>query len=55
MCKTKLKMDFCYANICQHEHEKKWQDYGARLCLRPVLNILEKMKGPTSIFTPLGT
>ncbi len=21
MCKTNVKMDFCYVNICKHEHE----------------------------------
>jgi hypothetical protein len=22
MCKTNMKTNFCYANICKHEHEK---------------------------------
>jgi hypothetical protein len=32
-----------------------WQDYGAKLCLRLVLNKLKEMKGPPFIYTPLGT
>ncbi len=23
MCKTNMKVDFYYADICKHEHEKK--------------------------------
>jgi hypothetical protein len=34
---------------------KTWQDYGARLCLKVVLNKLKEMKGPTFIYTPLWT
>jgi len=32
-----------------------WQGYGAKLCLRLVLNILKEMKGPVPIYTPFGT
>jgi hypothetical protein len=32
-----------------------WQDYGARSCLKLMLNRLKKMKGLTFIYTPLGT
>jgi hypothetical protein len=32
-----------------------WQGYGAKLYLKLVLNKLKKMKGLTSIHTPLGT
>jgi hypothetical protein len=55
MCKTNMKMDFYYVNICKHEHEKKWQGYGVRSCLRLVLNGSKEMKGPIFIYTPLGT
>jgi hypothetical protein len=54
MCKTNVKMDLYYANIYKYEHEKTWQGYSVRFCLRLVLNKLKEMKGPTSIFTPLG-
>jgi hypothetical protein len=52
MCKTNMETDLYYVNICKHE--KKWQGYGARLCIRLVLNRLKKMKGHASIYTPLG-
>jgi len=32
-----------------------WQGYGARSCLKLVLNKLKEMKGPTPIYSPLGT
>jgi hypothetical protein len=43
MCKTNMNM------------KRIWQGYGARLCLKLVLNKLKEMKGPTSIYTFLGT
>jgi hypothetical protein len=54
MCKTNVKMDIYYANICKHEHEKTWQGYGAISCLKLMLNKLKEMRGLTSIYTPLG-
>jgi len=33
--------------------KRTWQGYGARLCLKLMLNKLKEMKGPTSIFIPL--
>jgi hypothetical protein len=41
-----------YANM---NTKRTWQGHGARSCLRLVLNILKEMKGPTFIYTPLGT
>jgi hypothetical protein len=41
-----------YANI---NMKKTWQDYGARLCLRLMLNKLKEMKGLTFIYTPFET
>jgi hypothetical protein len=32
-----------------------WQGYGGRLCLKLTLNKLKELKGPTPIYTPLGT
>jgi hypothetical protein len=55
MCNTNVKTDFYYANICKHEHEKKWQGYDVKFCLKLVLNKLKEMKCPTSIYMPLGT
>ncbi len=53
MWKTNMKTNFYYANICKHE--KTWQEYGARLWLRLMLNRLKEMKGLVPIYTPLGT
>jgi hypothetical protein len=41
-----------YANM---NMKRTWQGYGARLCLNLMLNRLKEMKGPTPIYTPLGT
>jgi hypothetical protein len=35
--------------------ERTWQSYGVRSCLRLVLNKIKEMKGPISIYIPLGT
>jgi hypothetical protein len=51
MCKQIFIM-LTYANM---NMERTWQGYDARLCLRMVLNKLKEMKGPTSIYTHLGT
>jgi hypothetical protein len=39
-----------YANM---NMKKTWQDYGARSCLRLILNKSKEMKGPIFIYTPL--
>ncbi len=41
-----------YANM---KMKRTWQGYGARSCLRLVLNKLKEMKGPTPIYAPLET
>jgi hypothetical protein len=55
MCKTNVKMNFHYANICKHEHKITWQNYGARSCLRLVLNRSKEIKGPTFVYIFFGT
>jgi hypothetical protein len=35
--------------------KRTWQNYGAKLCLKLVLNILKEIKGPIPIYNPLGT
>jgi hypothetical protein len=55
ICKTNMKVDFYYVNLCKHEHEKNLKGYGAKSCLRLMLNNLKEMKGLTPIYTPLGT
>jgi len=34
MCNTKEKMDFCYANICKHEHEKNMTRVWCKIVLK---------------------
>jgi hypothetical protein len=41
-----------YANI---NMKRTWQGYGARSCLRLILNKLKETKGLISIYNPLGT
>ncbi len=52
MCKTNVKTYFYYVNICKHEHGKKKQDYGVRLCLRLMLNRIKIIGNYISIYTP---
>jgi hypothetical protein len=33
--------------------KRTWQGYGVKPCLRPMLNKLKEMKGPTYIYTYL--
>jgi hypothetical protein len=54
MCKTNVETNIYYANICKHEHEKKWQGYGAKSCLRLMLNKLKEMRAPIPNYTLLG-
>ncbi len=48
----KNKIMLTYANM---NMKRTWQGYGARLCLRLVLNRLKEIKNLTFIYTPLGT
>jgi hypothetical protein len=41
-----------YANM---NMKRTQQNYGARSCLKLMLNKLKEMRGPISIYTPLGT
>ncbi len=45
MCKTNVKINLYFVDMCKHEHEKTMTlGYDARLCRRLVLNKLKKMK-----------
>jgi hypothetical protein len=55
MCKTNMKMDLYYANICKHEHEKNMTRLWCKIMFRIGVNRLKEMKGPISIYLPLGT
>ncbi len=54
MCNTNVifkKIMLMYVNM---NMKKTWQGYGVRLCLEVVLKKLKEMRGPTSIYIPLG-
>jgi hypothetical protein len=53
MCKTNMKMDIYYANICKHEHEKNMTRLWCKIVLKLVLNKQKEMKGFIFIYTPL--
>ncbi len=50
-----MKTNIYYANKHKHEHEKNMRMFGAKSCLKLMLNKLKGMKGLTFIYTPLGT
>jgi len=52
MFKTNVKIDIYYVNM---NMKRTWQNYGARWCLKLVLNKLKEMKVIIPIYTPLGT
>jgi hypothetical protein len=54
MCKTTWKQIFIVLTYANMNMKITWQSYGARSCLRLVLNRLKKMKDVTFIYTPLG-
>jgi len=55
MCKTNMEMDFIMLIYANMNMKRTWQGYGARSCLKLMLNKLKEMRGPTFIYTPLGT
>ncbi len=55
MCKTNLKMNLYFANICKYEHEKNMTRLWCKIMLKTGVEQTKKMTCPTSIYTPLGT
>lgn len=51
MCKTNVKTNIYYSNICNNEHEKNM----ARLWCKIMPKTGVEMKGPIFIYTPFGT
>jgi hypothetical protein len=54
MCKTKMKMNIYYTNVCKHEHAKNMTRLSCKIVLK-MLNRPKEMMGPNFIYTPLGT
>jgi hypothetical protein len=50
-----MKIDLYYVNVWKHKHEDNLKGYGAKLCLKLMLNKLKEMKGPIPIYIPVGT
>jgi hypothetical protein len=55
MCKTNIKMNFYYANICKHEHERNITRIWCKIVLKINVEQTKGTRGPTYIYTPLGT
>ncbi len=55
ICKINVKMDFYYANICKHEHERNMTRLWCKIVLKINVEQTKRMKGLTSIYTPLET
>jgi hypothetical protein len=55
MCKTNVKTNFIMLTYINMNMKKTWEGYGARLCLRFVLNKLKEMMGFIFIYAHLGT
>jgi len=49
------KQNFIMLKYVNMNMKRTWQGYGVKSCLRLVLNRLKELRGPTSIYTPLGT
>jgi hypothetical protein len=45
MCKTNMKMDFYYINICKHEHEKNTIGLGCKIVLKTCVKYIEGNEG----------
>jgi hypothetical protein len=55
MCKITLKKSLIVLTYINMNMKWTWQGYGARLCLKLMLNKLKEMRGPTFIYTPFET
>jgi hypothetical protein len=55
MCKTNMKMNLYYVNICKREHKKTMTRLWCKVVPKINVEQIERMKGSTSIYTFLGT
>jgi len=53
MCKTNVKTNFYYTNICKYEHDKNVTRLWCKIM--PKIDLLNTLKGLISIYTPLGS
>jgi hypothetical protein len=55
MCKTIMKMDLYYANICKHEHKMNTTKLWCNVVFKIGVEQIEGNEGPTFINILLGT
>ncbi len=54
MCKTNVKMDIYYANICKHEHEKNMTMLWCKIMLKIGVEHIERNEGSYFYLYPFG-
>jgi hypothetical protein len=54
MCKTNVKMDFSFANICKHEHEKNMTRLWCKIMLKTIIEQIERNEGSYFYLYPFG-
>jgi len=54
MCKTNVKMDLYYANICKHEHEKNMIRLWCKIVLKTGVEQIEGNEGSYFYLYPFG-
>jgi len=55
MCKTNMKMNLYYANICKHEHENNMTRLWCKIVPKINVKQIEGNEGSIFIYIPLGT
>jgi hypothetical protein len=55
ICKTKVKIDFYYANICKHEHEKNITSLWCKIVLKSNVEQTKRNEGSYFYLHPFGT
>jgi hypothetical protein len=54
MCKTNVKMDFYYVNMCKHEHEKNMTKLWCKIVWKTGVENPEGNEGSYSYLYPFG-
>jgi hypothetical protein len=54
MCKTNMKMDLYYVNICKHEHEKNTTKLWCKIVHKIDVEQIEGNERSYFIYIPLG-
>jgi hypothetical protein len=54
MCKTNVKIDIYYANICKHEHGKNMTRLQCKIMFKTNVEQIERNEGSYSYVYPFG-